>query len=196
MNSTQPPLTAYMQAVQKLLRKLSDSLGQLKQPLPIIIFGGAAVHFYTQYRTSYDVDIDFLMKRVPVNHSMSVQFIDDDQPRTVVIDQTYNPTLGPLHEDYVDRAEIFPVDCGENLLVKFAAPVDLAISKLGRFAPHDQQDIQALIDQGLICRQQFEDLARDALSMYIGNPREQEMNLEATLRLFPEYRPNQKPSLP
>jgi len=69
-------------------------------------------------------------------------------------------------------------------LVKIAAPVDLAISKLGRFAQHDQDDIQDLIDCGFIGFDEFKCLASDAISVYVGNTIPVLANLGQSLSFF------------
>jgi len=183
----------YMQAVAKLLTRMGASLGDLQQPLPIIIFGGVAVHFYTRSRVSMDVDIDFLMRRIFFDENMSVQFIQDGKPHTLVIDRTYTPVLGPVQEDYIDRAIPFSHDCGNNLLVMVASPVDVAISKLGRFAEHDQEDIKALIDCELINAEEFEQFASDAISVYVGNTAPVKANLKQALSFFSQE--NHKPRM-
>jgi hypothetical protein len=89
------------------------------------------------------LDIDFLMRRVPIEPNLQVRYQDDEgKTRTLVIDQQYNTTLGPLQEDYLSRAIPIGFDCGINFDVYVASPVDLAISKLGRFAEHDRSDIR------------------------------------------------------
>jgi len=174
----------YMKTVAKLLTRLGVSLGKLGEPLPVILFGGAAIHFYTGNRISFDVDLDFLMHRVFIDENMSIQFVQDGVPHTIVIDKTYTPVLGPLQENYIDRAIPFSHDCGTNLIVKVAAPVDLAVSKLGRFAEHDQDDIRALIHCDLIDIEEFEQLAIDAISVYVGNINPIKANLNEALKFF------------
>jgi len=176
----------YIQVIAQLLTKFGASLGKLEQPLPVIIFGGVAVHFYTESRISMDVDIDFMMRRVFLDENMSVQYIQDGISHTIVIDRTYTPVLGPVQEDYIDRATPFSQECGSNLLVMVASPVDLAISKLGRFAEHDQEDIRNLIECGLLEKKEFEELATDAISVYVGRVEPVITNMKKALDFFPQ----------
>lgn len=52
-----------------------------------------------------------------------------------------------MHEDYLDRAVTTPWSAS-GFKVMMLAPVDLAISKLSRWAEHDQADVRSLIDAG------------------------------------------------
>jgi len=95
----------------------------------------------------------------------------DGQERRVEYDTNYNHTLSVLHPDYDKRAR--PVELsqetGSALDVFVLAPVDLAISKLVRFSARDQEDIEVLIDQGLLRdANQFRALAEEALGFYVG----------------------------
>jgi hypothetical protein len=54
--------------------------------------------------------------------------------------------------------------------VRLLSPVDLAVSKLARFAEHDQEDIHALAAEGLLNSKDLKKRAEEALEHYIGNP--------------------------
>ena len=88
----------------------------------------------------------------------------------VYLDQNYTNTLGPLHEDYRERAIPMEGFEGEQPLHIFiAAGVDLAISKLGRFTDNDQSDIEQLIEYGRVNVGQFVTLATEAIDYAVGN---------------------------
>lgn len=99
-------------------------------------------------------------------------FVDDQSGRVVELSYDLNFTsgLGPLHEDYLERA--VPLDSfgpESPLRVLIAAPVDLAISKLGRGTEQDISDIFALLRTGFILAADFERLAVQAIDCYVGN---------------------------
>lgn len=50
-----------------------------------------------------------------------------------------------------------------------ASALDVAISKLGRFGDRDQIDIQTLLKLSYIDINEFERLAREAISYYVGD---------------------------
>ena len=54
--------------------------------------------------------------------------------------------------------------------VRLLSPVDLAVSKLARFAEHDQDDIKALAAEGLLNSKDLKKRAQEALKHYIGDP--------------------------
>ena len=72
--------------------------------------------------------------------------------RTLYFDRQYNDTLGLMHPDA--QRDSLPIDVPgvdpKRLRVRVLAPVDLAVSKLARFADPDRADIQALARAGLL----------------------------------------------
>ena len=54
--------------------------------------------------------------------------------------------------------------------VRLLSPVDLAVSKLARFAEHDQEDIRALAAAGLLNSKDLRKRAEEALRHYFANP--------------------------
>lgn len=94
----------------------------------------------------------------------------DGRDLQVYLDQNYTNALGPLHEDYRERAIPMEGFDGEQPLHIFvAAGVDLAISKLGRFTENDQSDIEQLIECGRVDVSQFVTLATEAIDYAVGN---------------------------
>lgn len=162
----------------------------------IIIFGGCAVHLYTSYRVSTDVDGEIIIAEVPATFDLRTllaevpeSFVDDRSGRVMELnyDLQFNTTLGPTQEDYVDRgvrlAE-FPDDSPLHVLI--AAPVDIAISKLNRGTDQDLNDIRALLRTGFIDATQFEHLALQAIDVYVGNHEPPRTNLYNILREYLE----------
>ena len=88
------------------------------------------------------------------------------------LDRQYNESFALLHEDvHVDSLPL-KVD-GINPMVidvRIFSPVDLAVSKIARFADHDRQDIRALAQAGLITESEVRRRAEEALANYVGNP--------------------------
>ncbi|MNI70637.1 hypothetical protein D3C73_1264610 [compost metagenome] len=85
-------------------------------------------------------------------------------------DLQYHTSFGPIHEDYWERSlplVEFPIE--SPLHVHIAAPVDIAISKLGRATDQDIGDIMALLRAGFIVTTELRRLALEAIDVYVGN---------------------------
>ena len=145
----------------------------------VIVFGGCAVHLYTNHRVSTDVDAEIYEANVPeALHLQTMlaeipeQFVDERSGRLMELnyDLQYNTSFGPIHEDYWERSlplMEFPID--SPLHVHIAAPIDIAISKLGRATDQDIGDIMALLRGGFILSTELHRLALQAIDVYVGN---------------------------
>lgn len=145
----------------------------------VIVFGGCAVHLYTNHRVSTDVDAEIHEASLPEGFHLRAllaevpeQFVDERSGRLMELnyDLQYNTSFGPIHEDYWARSlplEEFPV--ASPLHVHIAAPVDIAISKLGRATDQDVGDILALLRAGFILTAELRRLALEAIDVYVGN---------------------------
>lgn len=145
----------------------------------VIVFGGCAVHLYTHHRVSTDVDAEIYEASLPEGFLLRTllaevpeQFFDQKSGRLMELnyDLQYNTSFGPIHEDYWARSlplDEFPV--GSPLQVHIAAPVDIAISKLGRATEQDIGDIMALLRAGFILTTELRRLALQAIDVYVGN---------------------------
>lgn len=178
--------TPYALAVEKLLQQVSLAVfsgAAPASPVVVVVAGGAAVHLYTGSRVSKDLDAEFLARMLRPNVVVAYADTDGTQ-RTVHLDVAYSSTLGVMHEDYLERAA--PSGwTASGFDVRVLAPVDLAISKLGRWAEHDQADVRSLVDAGLLNRDSFERLANEALSYYVGKVTPVRTNLVEALAMFP-----------
>ena len=145
----------------------------------VIVFGGCAVHLYTHHRVSTDVDAEIYEAHVPDGLHLQTmlaeipeQYVDERSGRLMELNYGFqcNTSFGPIHEDYWERSlpfEEFPVE--SPLHVHIAAPVDIAISKLGRATDQDIGDIKALLRAGFILTSEFRRLALQAIDVYVGN---------------------------
>jgi hypothetical protein len=168
-------LISMFKSVEAELELESAGPGAVK----IIVFGGCAVHFYTHHRVSTDVDAEIYEAHVPDGLHLQTmlaeipeQFVEERSGRLMELnyDLQYNTSFGPIHEDYWERSlpfEEFPVE--SPLHVHIAAPVDIAISKLGRATDQDIGDIKALLRAGFILTTEFRRLALQAIDVYVGN---------------------------
>jgi hypothetical protein len=168
-------LISMFKSVEAELELESAGPGAVK----IIVFGGCAVHLYTHHRVSTDVDAEIYEANVPKGLHLQTmlaeipeQFVDERSGRLMELnyDLQYNTSFGPIHEDYWERSlpfTEFPVE--SPLHVHIAAPVDIAISKLGRATDQDIGDIKALLRAGFILTTEFRRLALQAIDVYVGN---------------------------
>lgn len=144
----------------------------------VIVFGGCAVHIHTQARGSADVDAE-VASHGHADKSEIVALLDEDAyvfvdeegvAQMLELDASFNTTLAPLHEDYEDRViRLVTQSSVPNVEVYVAGALDVAISKLGRFGERDQHDIQALLRLSHVAVGEFERLAREAISYYVGD---------------------------
>ncbi|WP_219267390.1 DUF6036 family nucleotidyltransferase [Pseudomonas sp. Xaverov 259] len=145
----------------------------------VIVLGGCAVHLYTHHRVSTDVDAEIYcantrdtLRLRTLLAEFPEAFFDEQSGRVMELnyDLQYNTAFGPLHEDYWERSiplAEFPHESALHLHI--AAPIDIAISKLGRATDQDVSDIMALLRAGFILTTEFRRLALQAIDMYVGN---------------------------
>ena len=165
------------EAVARLFSRALPLLeGQPPGAMKVFIFGGCGVHLLTHARGSADIDAEVEAARILRRDELVAVLADPefyeqgDEDLTVEFDPNYNTSLGPLHEDYRDRAiPMDGFDRAQPLHVYVAAGVDLAISKLGRYTEQDKADIEALIDCGRVDVEEFVTLAKEAIDYAVGN---------------------------
>jgi len=163
------PLTL---AVIRLFDRVLPLLdGQPAGVFKAYVFGGCALHMLTNARGSADVDAELAIA-AGVDRSEVIALLDgipedyelDGRDMQVQYDTRFNTSLCPIHEDFEDRA--IPLTPGQEtarLQVFVAAPIDLIITKLGRFTDRDHQDIRTLIRARNVNLKSLDMLARQAI---------------------------------
>ncbi len=166
--------TEFIGALRELLLRIQDSLARTparQLPVRMTIAGGAALHCYAATRVSRDVDATF-SHRLALPDDLVVTYRDaDGAAQYLYLDRAYNDTLGLLHEDAAEDAVklSLPGLDGKILDVRVLSALDLAVSKLARFADVDRQDIEALAKRGLVTARALCKRAEEALVGYVGD---------------------------
>ncbi|MEX7018865.1 hypothetical protein AB2C84_32995, partial [Pseudomonas aeruginosa] len=103
------------EAVARLFSRALPLLeGQAPGTVKVFIFGGCGVHLLTHARGSDDIDAEVEAAKILRRDELVAVLVDPefyeqgDDDLTVEFDPNYNTSLGPLHEDYRDRA--IPID--------------------------------------------------------------------------------------
>ncbi len=164
----------FVAAFAEVARRIAASLANLPAsvlPIRMYVAGGAALHFYTGERVSADIDATF-SHRIALPDGLDVAYRDPDgAARLLYFDRQYNDTLGLMHEDAHQDSLPLVLDTvdAKILDIRLLTPVDLAVSKLGRFSSQDRADIESLARRGLVSAGALEARALEALSGYVGD---------------------------
>jgi hypothetical protein len=180
---------AFLDALTTIAARIAAPLAaadRKRLPVRMYLAGGAAMHYYTGARTTEDVDAVF-STRVLLPQDLEVYYVNAlGEPRLLYFDRQYNDTLGLLHENAQQDSIplIIPGVDARVLEVRALAPVDLAVSKIGRFEDHDRGDIATLAHHGLIKPRAVRRRAEEALSYYLGNTERARTSLELACELI------------
>lgn len=173
----QPELHArphYLAALAEIASRIAASLAHVAPhilPIRMYIAGGSALHLYTGSRVTRDVDAAF-SHRIALPDNLEAAYPGEDGSAALLyFDRNYNDTLALLHEEAHDDtiAITLPGVDSAVLDVRLLTPLDLAVSKLGRFSSQDREDIRTLARAGLINATDLRQRAEEALGGYIGN---------------------------
>jgi hypothetical protein len=173
--------TALADGLRELFQQLEGRLS-LRAPLNVYLAGGMAIHLYTANRVTTDVDAEFGGRVFLPNDLMVEITLEDGSPQVIYLDTNYNSTFALMHEDYLGDA--IPVDLGvAQIRLHVLTPVDLAVSKIARFADNDKEDIAALVRLGLTTADDIEQRATSALAGYVGGQAMLLLNLRDAVAL-------------
>ena len=158
--------TALASGMKSLLQQLETRLA-LSKGLDVYLAGGMAVNLYTATRVTSDIDAEFGARILIPNDLIETVTLEDGSEQLIYFDTNYNPAFALMHEDYQHDAIL--VEFGlKYIKFRVLTPVDLAVSKIARFADNDREDIQALVRLGLTSADEIERRATQALSGHVG----------------------------
>lgn len=185
MNNGSPSLRG---AVAKIIRRISQSLPELREPIKMFLAGGVAVNFYTGYRATDDIDASFSHRIILPNANELVVSYDDEngKRRMVYFDMNYNPTFALMHPDFEKDAVLVEGKefNDDKIKLYILSPVDLALSKVSRFEGNDKEDIAELARCKLLNSSDLEARASEALSFYIGNQAMLKVNIQEAVKII------------
>lgn len=158
--------SALANALKELLVNLERRL-ELDAPLKAYLAGGMAVHLYTGTRVTMDVDAEFSARvHIPGDVVVSAT-LENGAKKTIYFDTNYNSTFALMHDDHQEDA--IPLDLGStHIRLLVLSPVDLAVSKIARFADNDKKDIEDLVRLGLTSSREIEVRAKEAMVTFVG----------------------------
>lgn len=177
-------LAAFLQLAQRIELTLA-TVPKRALPVSMYVAGGAALHFYTGVRISRDIDAVF-SHRIALPENLQVSYRDaDGSARLLYFDRQYNDTLGLMHEDAHHDSVPLSIGVDASVLdVRLLSPVDLAVSKVGRFTEQDREDIETLAVKGLIEEPAFRRRAMEAAAGYVGALDRLQGSIEIACRLI------------
>jgi hypothetical protein len=163
-------------AITKLFDKIKEEISKQYPSLPAgqvkaYIFGGAAVHVYTNARYSADLhaQLDALIELSNAQDILVDYEGDNGRPYLLTWDSKFNDAFTLIHPDYRDDAIVLQEKADSPLWIYLASPVDVAVSKVSRFVGIDKADIRLLAERGLITENEFAERAEEALLYWVGN---------------------------
>jgi hypothetical protein len=111
-------------------------------------------------------------RRIAIPAGLQAPYRDaDGATRYLYFDMQYNDTFAPMHEYAHDDALPLTLTGIDNTVldVRLLAPVDLAVSKLGRFSDIDRVDIESLAHAGLVDSRALRKRGEQALVSFVGD---------------------------
>ena len=169
-------------AVGEIIHRISAHLPELQEPIRMYLAGGMAVHFFTGYRSTVDIDASFSHRLLlPKTEDLVVTYKGaDGKPRMVYFDVNYNVSFALTHPDFEKDAMRVegPEFVDSKIDLYILSPVDLALNKVSRFERNDREDIAELARFKLIAVQELEKRAAEAIDYYVGNPSMLRLNLK------------------
>ncbi len=182
---------AFAEIIRRIEADVAEGAKRLKRPIVMYVAGGAAQMFYTGARVTKDIDAEF-SHRINFSDDLEIVYRDANGVSSVLyLDRQYNESFGLIHDDAHEDSVPLHIE-GINpavLDVRLFSPLDLAVSKIARYADHDQADIASLAAHGLIDADEVKQRANEAAINYIGNLRSLETSIKLACDLVREHQP-------
>ncbi len=183
-------------SLEHALHELLDRIaGQVRadQEIDAFLAGGVATYMHLQKaggvtaeaaRYSEDADIHFgrplILGDVPV-----VAYRDrDGNERMLALDGSYTIDIGLRHPECFDDAEFLFASDNGRVRLYLLSPLDLAVTKTGRFQDHDRTDIELLARESLLEAETFRQRATEALNYLATDPAMVRINIDEAAELI------------
>lgn len=183
-------------AVEELVERIAKAI-RPDQVVDAFLAGGTATCIHLQNaggeaaseaRFSEDADIHF-NRRLALADDIVVRYTDaGNEERVLALDRTYSIDIGLRHPDCFDDAIHLLDSRNGRLRLYILSPLDLAVTKVGRFQEHDRKDISLLARAGLIESAAFDRRAKEALEYLATDPTPVEINIAEASELMRQAR--------
>ena len=180
-----------VEALKEIIERVSETIKE-GTVLDAYLAGGIATYIHVEsklagkepYRYSEDVDIYFA-RGLSLPDEIVVTYKDHDgEVRALMLDRNYNPELGPRHPDALTDATTLFHSRNGRIQLKILTPVDLAVTKSGRFQDHDREDIELLARCGLLEADAYEARAKVAVDYLATDPKPVLANIQDAVGLI------------
>lgn len=179
-------------ALEELVERVAKEI-RPDQKVDAFLAGGTATWIHLQRaggavaseaRFSEDADVHF-NRRLVLDDDIVVRYAGaGDEDRVLVLDRTYTIDIGLRHPDCFDDAIHLLDSRNGRLRLHILSPLDLAVTKVGRFQDHDRDDISLLARAGLIEATAFDRRAHEALDDLATDPSPVKLNIEEASELI------------
>lgn len=180
------------QALRVLINRIAGQV-RADQAIDAFLAGGIATYLHLQKaggaaaeaaRHSEDADIHFgrslILNELPV-----VSYKDrDDTERMLALDGSYTIDIGLRHPDCFEDAEFLFASNNGRVRLYLLSPLDLAVTKTGRFQDHDRKDIELMARAGLLETEAFRQRATAALDYLATDPSLVRINIDEATELI------------
>lgn len=185
------------QALRALINRISE-LVRSDQVIDAYLAGGVAAYLHLQKaggkpaeaaRCSEDADIHF--NRSLMLHELPVVAYKDSQgkERMLALDGSYTIDIRLRHPDCFDNAQFLFTSDNSRVRLHLLSPVDLAVTKAGRFQDHDRMDIELMAQAGLLEAESFHKRATEGLDYLATDPTMVRINIDEAAKLIEEASP-------
>ncbi|MBI5365403.1 MAG: hypothetical protein HZA54_00075 [Planctomycetes bacterium] len=180
-----------MHAVEALLARIDALLpAEFTESVPTVLVGGVAVHVHTAARVSGDLEAVH-GRRLLLPPDLAVTYIGPDgHERLLHLDTNFAAAIALLHPEA--EREALPLGRVGRLDVRVLTPIDLAVSKIGRWLGNDEADVRELAARGLLNATALDRRTRGALGYFIGDLGRVELNLGDALEIVRTCLPGSK----
>jgi len=178
-----------MDALEALIERVAESI-RADRVIDAYLAGGTATYIHLQRaggaaaskaRYSEDADIHFVRGQGLADDIVVRYEGADGKEHVLALDRTYSIDIGMHHPDCLVDADHLLDSRSGRLRLHILKPLDVAVTKVGRFQDHDRYDIAVLARAGLIDAEAFAQRAREALDYLATDPKPVELNIaEAT----------------